>query len=478
MTIKKRMFISNILMIIIPAFLAVIILAGCLFIFLASMFPHAEYRLGFQEELTETRYEVVELVREWLDKTDPETEAELLELVQENRLTLQIYQGQQIIQRFGDEVLPQKQLEQSLAALDGSGTVSNGTFALFGEQLLLDGKTYQIHIYNPVVILSHDRLKLWVVGIGFFMVVVLVFIIFITNRFLIKFVFKRISDPLQTLAEGVHQIRDGNLTHRIFYSGEDEFKPVCEDFNEMAERLRISVVQLQKEEESRKELLASISHDIRSPLTSIRAYVDGLLDGIADTKEKQKAYLGIIQKKTSEIDQMVKKLFLFSKMDIGEYPYSPEILDVSREMEDFITASEEEYQHRGLNFQNVSIPQESFICADPTYFRSILTNLLDNSAKYKEKETVSVSITGERFKHRMVVYVDDDGPGVPEDALPKLFDVFYRNDLSRNNPNQGSGLGLAIVAKAVERMDGAVHAENLPQGGLRMVLEFPTVKGE
>ena len=78
----------------------------------------------------------------------------------------------------------------------------------------------------------------------------------------------------------------------------------------------------------------------------------------------------------------------------------------------------------------------------------------------------------------MVVYVDDDGPGVPEDALPKLFDVFYRNDLSRNNPNQGSGLGLAIVAKAVERMDGAVHAENLPQGGLRMVLEFPTVKGE
>ena len=132
MTIKKRMFISNILMIIIPAFLAVIILAGCLFIFLASMFPHAEYRLGFQEELTETRYEVVELVREWLDKADPETEAELLELVQENRLTLQIYQGQQIIQRFGDEVLPQKQLEQSLVALDGSGTVSNGTFALFG----------------------------------------------------------------------------------------------------------------------------------------------------------------------------------------------------------------------------------------------------------------------------------------------------------------------------------------------------------
>lgn len=92
-------------------------------------------------------------------------------------------------------------------------------------------------------------------------------------------------------------IRDGNLSHRIAYSEKDEFLPICEDFNEMAERLRTSVEQLQKEEESRKELLAGISHDIRSPLTSIRAYVEGLLDGVAVTPEKQRAYLCVIQKK-------------------------------------------------------------------------------------------------------------------------------------------------------------------------------------
>ncbi len=249
------------------------------------------------------------------------------------------------------------------------------------------------------------------------------------------------------MAEGVRQIRDGNLTHRIDYDGQDEFEPVCEDFNEMAQRLRASVERTQKEEESRKELLASISHDIRSPLTSIRAYVEGLLDGVADTKEKQGTYLSTIQKKTMEIDQMVRKLFLFSKMELGEYPYAPERQNAVAEIADFVAASREEYGQRGLEITLGLMPDQAWIEADPTYFRSILTNLLDNSAKYKDKERGKVCISGQISGRELRLYVDDDGPGVPEEALPKLFDVFYRNDPSRKNPNQGSGLGLAIYSR-------------------------------
>lgn len=483
MTIKKRLFISNILMIIIPALLAVIMLAGCLFLFLVSTFPDAEYKLGLQEELTEIRYKAVELAADWLDATDltqkNDLEAELLQLSEENQLMIQIKDGRNTVLQFGtDTVSSQKQLEQSLAALNGNGTVSNGAFDLFGAQLSLNGKEYQVNLYNPVITISHENLKAWAVGIGFFMIAILFFIIFLTNRFLIKFVFRRISEPLQTLAEGVHQIRDNNLTHRITYTEQDEFQPVCQAFNDMAEKLRISVVQSQKEEESRKELLASISHDIRSPLTSIRAYVEGLLDGVADTPEKQTVYLSTIQKKTVEIDQMVRKLFLFSKMDMGEYPYSPETLNASKEIADFVLASSEEYQRRGLKIAVGPMPQNVFIEADPTYFRSILLNLLDNSAKYKGKETGTVAITGKISGQHFLLYIDDDGPGVPTEALPKLFDVFYRNDPSRKNPNQGSGLGLAIVFKTVERMDGSIHAENLPQGGLRVALKIPLAEGE
>ena len=482
MTIKKRLFISNILMLVIPAVLAIIVLISCLFIFLVSMFPHAEDRLGFHEELTETRYRAVELVADWLSDSNGdrknETESALSQLAETNQITIQIYHDQNLLQEFGNTALPSyAQLEQSLAVLNGEGTVSNGSFELYGRQISAGGVDYQVYVYNPVVTLASQNLKVWAAGIGFFMIVALLFIIFLTNRFLIRFVFRRISDPLKTLAEGVHQIRDGNLTHRIDYQGKDEFQPICEDFNEMAERLRASVEQSQKEEESRKELLASISHDIRSPLTSIRAYVEGLLDGVADTPEKQRAYLSTIQTKTIEIDEMVRKLFLFSKMELGEFPYSPERLNAVKEIKDIVSASAEEYRRRGLQIKIGAMPNSAIIEADPTYFHSILTNLLDNSAKYKEKDIGTAIISARTNGQYFRLLVEDDGPGVPTEALPKLFDVFYRSDPSRENPNQGSGLGLAIVAKTMERMGGAICAENLSNGGLRMVLEIPLVRG-
>ena len=257
-------------MLVIPAALAIIVLISCLFVFFVSMFPHAEYRLGFHEELTETRYQAMELAADWLSDSNVdhknETESALSQLAEKSQIALQIYRGQNLLQEFGNGTIPSHaQLEQSLAALNGEGTVSNGSFDLYGRQISAGGTDYQVYIYNPVVAISNQNLKVWAAGIGFFMIVALLFIIFLTNRFLTRFVFRRISDPLKTLAEGVRQIRDGNLTHRIDYQEKDEFLPVCEDFNEMAARLRASVEQSQREEESRRELLAGISHDIRSP---------------------------------------------------------------------------------------------------------------------------------------------------------------------------------------------------------------------
>ena len=478
MTIKKRLFLSNILMIIIPAFLSIVALGAGLFLFFVTAFPHAEYRLGFHAELVETRYDAAELAAEWLAEPDArrksEMESHLTQMAEENQLTIRIFDDRDLLLQFGDEMgAAQQDLEQSLAALNGDGTVSNGEYDLFGTEISANGNRFQLRIANPVVTLPEHSLKAWAVGIGFLLVILVCFIIFLTNRFLTRFVFRKIADPLKTLAESVRQIRDGNLTHQIAYTEADEFQPVCEDFNEMARRLKASVEQTQKEEESRRELLAGISHDIRSPLTSIRAYVEGLLDGVADTREKQALYLSTIRKKTVEIDQMVKKLFLFAKMELGEYPYNPECLDLVKEIRDFVLASAEEYLGRGLRIELRSLPEAAAAEADPTYFRSILQNLLDNSAKYKGKETGTASLSGEISAERFFLYADDDGPGVPEEALPKLFDVFYRSDPSRKNPNQGSGLGLAIVAKSVKRMGGSVHAENRPEGGLRVVLEFP-----
>ncbi len=124
-TIKKRLFISNILMLVIPAALAIIVLISCLFIFLVSLFPHAEYRLGFHEELTETRYQAVELAADWLSDSDANHKNETESASRKNQIALQIYQGQKLLQEFGNTTIPSHaQLEQSLAALNGEGSYS------------------------------------------------------------------------------------------------------------------------------------------------------------------------------------------------------------------------------------------------------------------------------------------------------------------------------------------------------------------
>jgi Signal transduction histidine kinase len=312
--------------------------------------------------------------------------------------------------------------------------------------------------------------------LAFFVLVGFAIVMYFTNRFLIKFVFKKIEHPLEMLSDGVYQVRDGNLDYRLTYQENDEFKPVCEGFNNMAARLKNSIEEVQKNERNRKELLSSMSHDLRSPLTSIKAFVEGLLDGVAATPASQREYLEIIKQKTDDINSMVSQLFLYSKMDMGNYPTSPERLDIGRELSDFVTASMEEYKAKGLMIQARHMLASKYIYADPTQLRSAFANILNNSAKYKNKEIANATIHCTAKDGVIHIVFEDDGPGVPENSLPKLFDVFYRGDFSRSNPHQGSGLGLAIVAKAVERMNGTIYAKNCKEDSLCIVIEIPEMR--
>ena len=305
----------------------------------------------------------------------------------------------------------------------------------------------------------------------------IVLITYFTNRFLTKFVFRKIEQPLEMLSQGVHQIKNGNLDHRIVYDTQDEFRPICEDFNEMAVRLKTSVDETLKNEQSRKELIAGISHDLRSPLTSIKAYVEGLIDGVAVTPQAQQEYLRTIQSKTDDISKMVSQLFLFSKMDTGNYPVNLETLDIGKEITDFVAVTQDDYAAKGLSVKLETMPLAITVTADPVQLRSVFTNILDNSAKYKDKERAESTIHCEAANETVQIFFDDNGPGVPADTLTKLFDVFYRGDVSRSNPQQGSGLGLAIAAKMVGLMSGSIHAENRTEGGLRIIINIPMLKG-
>ena len=326
---------------------------------------------------------------------------------------------------------------------------------------------------------SWDSIRSQILTVGAIYISGLVAAIYLTNRFLTRFVFRKIEYPLIVLAQGVRQIKNGNLDHRIPYDVQDEFRPVCEDFNEMALRLKSSVEETVRDEQSRKELIAGISHDLRSPLTSIKAYVEGLIDGVAVTPETRTEYLQTIRTKTDDIINMVSQLFLFSKMDTGSFPVNPEPLDLAQEISDFVKYTQEDYQAKGLSVSLGAMPAEMPVYADSTQLRSAFTNILDNSAKYKDKEPAAVLVHCEAEDGTAVVFFDDNGPGVSSEMLPKLFDVFYRGDASRTNPQQGSGLGLAIAAKMIAFMKGGISAENLAGSGLRVIIRIPVMdKGE
>ena len=357
---------------------------------------------------------------------------------------------------------------QSLQEL--SSSTPNGS--LYMEQAEIDGISYTIYLFfsAPVKESAWNELivKYWILVLF----VLIVAAVLVTNQFLTKFVFRKIEKPLDLLVSGVHEIQNGNLTYRIVYKEKDEFLPVFKDFNQMAERLQQSIEQIEREERNRKELIAGISHDIRSPLTSIQAYIEGLIDDIAKTPEKRKTYLYTIKNKAEDLERILSQLFLFSKMDLGEYPEHPCEIYLDDEIRKIVSDASEEFSEKGMTITEDLEHVE--IYADPVQIQRIIINIMENSLKYKDKDEGRIEIKLRYTEDGCLLTIAVDGPGVPEQSIEHLFEVFYRSDSSRHNPERGSGLGLAIVANAVEHMGGKVWAENRNEEGLEIFIKIPT----
>lgn len=479
MTIKKRLVVSNILMILVPVAITALIALACVGIVWFSVTRNAGVGFEDSEDFYKVSRSIAMIVESTLDDVSragrPEELAGLSRALDKGSMALSVDSFGESIYQHGLGTDADKTLLEAVDTLGGEGFVSNGSRELYVRQAEIDGTVYRIALFASPSKLSYDTLKAAIALSAIILMFAIFFSILLTNRFLTKFVFQKIERPLDILADGVRQVSEGNLEYRIEYGAQDEFTPVCEDFNEMAARLKASVELLQQHEQSRKELLVGISHDLRSPLTSIRAYVEGLLDGVAKTPEAQRGYLDTIKSKAEDIDRMLAKIFLFSKMELGEYPDNPELLQLDDEVRQLVRALGTEYEENGLILSTHTLAPAT-ILADPDQLRRVLTNIMENSQKYKAKTIGHLNISLEEKDGGFCLSLCDDGPGVSEDALPHLFEVFYRSDPSRQNPNRGSGLGLAISANAVHRMNGTIMARSGENGGLEIVICLPKVE--
>ena len=295
--------------------------------------------------------------------------------------------------------------------------------------------------------------------------------VYFTNRFLTKFVFSKIKQPLETLVNGVHQISDGNLDYRISYDTNDEFKSVCEDFNSMANRLKTSVEEVRKNEQNRNFMLAGISHDLRTPLTSIINYVKGLRDGIAKSPEKEQEYLDVIYRKSCEMEGLIDQLFLFSKLETGNLPFYFKQMPIRNYIVTLLDSLESDLQNNHAIINLASDCGAQKVLLDGEQMRRVISNILYNSVKHNTDKEICIVVTLYQEGNSIFIRIKDDGAGVSEEQISRLFDSFYRGDEARGNPASGSGLGLSIAKMIVTAHGGKISAEN--DNGLAIVIELP-----
>lgn len=284
----------------------------------------------------------------------------------------------------------------------------------------------------------------------------------LTNGLLTYLLSRSIVRPLQALERAADHIGQGDLEHELKLGRKDEIGRLSEAFEEMRLRLKESLrVQLQYEE-NRKELISSISHDLKTPIAAIAGCVEGLKDGIADTPDKQHHYLNMIHKKTADMDRLIDELFLFSKLDLNRVPFDFEPVDIRAMLRDVAEELRLHPQYRGIRivFDDGQGPPV-FVSADREKLGRVIANITDNSLKaMAERDDREIRLRLTDGRDAATVSIADNGPGIASEALPRIFERFYRADPSRNTNQGGSGLGLAIVKQIVAAHGGSVWAES------------------
>ena len=281
---------------------------------------------------------------------------------------------------------------------------------------------------------------------------------------------KHIMEPLDELAAGAKRIRENDLTEDINYSGDIEFENVCDTFNKMQKHILREQEKNRKYEKARTDMIAGISHDLRTPLTAIRGTIKGLMDGIASTPEKQDRFLETAYRRTGEMDLLLNQLFYLSKIETGNMPITLRKIEISSFIKNYVQAKQGLVENEKEELIEETKEITAKVAVDPEQLQRIFDNLLENSRKYGEKVPLKMKIGLRKTPGGILIRFSDNGVGVPENKLPYVFDEFYRVDESRNK-KEGNGLGLYIVKYLIEAMGGTVWAEN--EDGFVVSMELP-----
>ena len=272
-------------------------------------------------------------------------------------------------------------------------------------------------------------------------------------------VYRSIAVPLVKLKKATQNIKEGNLDFVLDVEGKDEFSELCQDFEEMRRRLKESTEEKSLIEKENRELISNISHDLKTPITAVKGYVEGIMDGVADTPEKMDRYVRTIYNKTNEMDHLINELTFYSKIDTNRIPYTFSKLNVEDYFADCAEEIGLELETRGIELVYANyVEKDVMVIADGEQIRRVIHNIISNAIKYMDKPKGIIQIRIKDVGDFIQIEIEDNGKGIGPKDLPYIFDRFYRTDVSRNSSKGGSGIGLSIVKKILEDHGGKVWA--------------------
>ena len=300
-------------------------------------------------------------------------------------------------------------------------------------------------------------------------VLVLVMILIFTSLILTAWIYKSIVTPIHHLQVATKKITDGNLDFEMPAGGDDEIGELCTDFEEMRRRLKESAEEKLESERQNKELISNISHDLKTPITAVKGYVEGIMDGVADTPEKQEKYIRTIYNKANDMERLINELTFYSKIDTNRIPYTFDRINVNAYFADCVEELSLELEEQNIELAYFNYVDEDVqVIADAEQIKRVINNIVSNSIKYIDKPKGYINIRVKDVGDFVQVEIEDNGKGIATKDLPLIFNRFYRTDASRNSSKGGSGIGLSIVKKIIEDHGGKVWATSKENTGTVM----------
>lgn len=424
--------------------------------------------------LTEQPYRELEaLIRENPEEMEDAAQLESLNGELQDKKSYLLVRKNDTIAYIGTEASKAEKVISQLPEYGAAETTSENGMYLGGKaQALLkqidfqysDGSEGSAFIVTNVGSLIPEVKNLFVE------IIVCIFLVLVfTACVLIIWIYRSVMGPVGKMREATKSIKEGNLDFELPVETDDELGQLCGDLEDMRKRLKNTAEEKLKFDKENKELISNISHDLKTPVTTIKGYAEGIMDGVADTPDKVAKYVRTIYNKASEMDVLINELTLYSKIDTNRIPYNFTILSVNDYFNDCSEDLSLDLEAKNVEFGYFNYVEPKVkVIADPEQIKRVVHNIVNNSVKYMDKDKPKINLRVKDVGDFVQIEIEDNGKGIASKDLPNVFERFYRTDASRNSSKGGSGIGLSIVKKIIEEHGGKIWATSREHTGTTM----------